>query len=403
MSLQPPTAEQISREGLIQAARDMAPMLREEAEGAEKAARIPAHVFDGLKSAGFFRTLLPKRYGGYEFEPGVAAEIVLELAAGCGSTGWVTSCAMSHQWMVAQFPTACHDEVWADGSDKMVVTCFAPSGTCERIDGGYRLSGTWNFASGSNYADYCFLSIRLPPGDGRDNPMPAFAVVPMADGEMVEDWDTMGLAATGSHAVTFEDIFLPDYRVLPIPVFASPKAPGKAIFDTRLGDFPVFSVGSHGLAATAVGSLQGALNAFTGRLGEWRAGALGPSIGSRVAEFQSVQMRVGHAGAALKAAKSMLFRQIEESRRTVYDREGLLDTDERIDNRIAQAYSIQLAIQGLEQLWGAAGGSGIRHQEIVQRAWRDAHAVSHHAFFNWDAASAMYGQHHLGLEPVGLY
>ena len=403
MSTQPPNARDVTREGLIQAASEMAPMIRAEAEKAEKAARIPEHVYRALIERGFFRVLLPKRYGGYEFEPGVAAQIVLELSAGCGSTGWVTSCAMSHQWMVAQFPVPCHDEVWRDGSDKMVVTCFAPSGTCERVDGGYRLSGTWNFASGCNYADYCFLSIRLPPGDGRDNLMPGFAVVPMSDAEMVEDWDTMGLAATGSHAVVLEDVFVPDYRALPIPVFASPEAPGKAIFDTRLGDFPVFSVGSHGLAATAVGCLQGALDEFTRMLEEWHAGALGPSIGSKVAEFQSVQKRVGHAGAALKAAKSMLFGQIEESRQTVYDREALLDTNERIDNRIAQGYSIQLAIQGLDQLWGAAGGSGIRHTEIVQRAWRDAHAVSHHAFFNWDAVSAMYGQHHLGLEPVGLY
>ena len=403
MTAHPPNAGDVTREGLIEAARELAPMVRAEAERSEKASRIPEHVYRALVERGFLRTLLPKRYGGYEFEPAVAARIVLELSAGCGSTGWVASCAMSHQWMVAQFPLPCHDEVWAERPDQMVVTCFAPTGNCERADGGFRLTGTWRYASGCDYADYALLGTRLPPGNGADNPVPGFVVVPMTDCRMVEDWDTMGLAATGSHAVELDDVFVPDHRTIPIPLFASTDAPGQAAFETALGDYPVFSVGSHGLAATAVGCLQGALAEFADMLREWRAGALGPTMGAQVADFQSVQMRVGHAGAALKAAKSLLFRQLEDSRGAIYDRGEALDTDARIDNRIAQAYAIQLAIQGLDQLWGAAGGTGIRHNEIVQRAWRDAHAVSHHAFFNWDALSAMYGQHHLGLEPVGLY
>jgi alkylation response protein AidB-like acyl-CoA dehydrogenase len=247
------------------------------------------------------------------------------------------------------------------------------------------------------------LGVRLPPEDGAGAPVPAFVVVPMTDCAMVDDWDTMGLAATGSHAVAADNVFVPSHRAITIPEFASAHAPGQAAFDTELGSYPVFSVGSHGLAATAIGSLQGALDAFTGALKEWRARAMGPSMGAKVADFASVQMRVGHAGAALKAAKSLLFRQLEESRQAIYERGESLGTDARLDNRIAQGFAIQLALQGLDQLWGAAGGTGIRHEEVVQRAWRDAHAVSHHAFFNWDALSAMYGQHQLGLEPIGQY
>ena len=160
----------VTREGLIEAARELAPMAREHAEQSEKAAKIPEHVYAALVERGFFRVLLPKRYGGYEFEPAVAARIVMELAAGCGSTGWVASCAMSHQWMVAQFPLACHAEVWAERPDQMVVTCFAPTGECTRADGGLRLTGTWQYASGCDYADYALLGVRLPPGNGAGQP-----------------------------------------------------------------------------------------------------------------------------------------------------------------------------------------------------------------------------------------
>jgi 3-hydroxy-9,10-secoandrosta-1,3,5(10)-triene-9,17-dione monooxygenase len=98
-----------------------------------------------------------------------------------------------------------------------------------------------------------------------------------------------------------------------------------------------------------------------------------------------------------------MFAQLEESRAAIMDRGEALDRAARVDNRLAQAYAVQLAIQGLDELWGAAGGSGIRNTEIVQRAWRDAHAVAHHAFFNWDALAAMGGQRLLGLEPQGPY
>ncbi len=394
---------EMTRERLVEAARALAPMLRDEAEGAEKARRIPDHVFAALIDRGFFRILLPRRYGGFEFEPAIAARVVMELSAGCGSTGWVTSCAMSHQWMVAQFPLACHDEVWRGGADRLVVTSFSPSGECVRVDGGFRIGGTWRYASGCDHADYALLGVRLPPESTGDNPVLAFVVVPMAECAMVDDWDTMGLAATGSHAVAADDVFVPSHRVITIPEFASGLTPGREAFETGLGSYPVFCVGSHGLAATAIGCLQGALDGFTSELQEWRARALGPTMGAKVAEFASVQMRVGRAGAALKASKALLFDQLEESRRAVYDRGETLDTDARIENRIAQAYAIRLAVEGLDELWGAAGGTGIRNTEIVQRGWRDAHAVAHHAFFNWDALSAMYGQHRLGLEPVGQY
>jgi alkylation response protein AidB-like acyl-CoA dehydrogenase len=82
---------------------------------------------------------------------------------------------------------------------------------------------------------------------------------------------------------------------------------------------------------------------------------------------------------------------------------GILSAAERLDNRITQAYIVRLALEGLDELWGAVGGAGILKTEYIQRAWRDAHAIAHHVSFNWDALTSMYGQHLLGLEPQGQY
>ncbi len=388
---------------LVDAARALAPMIRREAEAAERVRRIPEHVFAALRAGGFFRILLPRRFGGFELDLKTAVNVVLQISAACGSTGWVTSCAISHQWMVAQFPLRCQEDVWSDGADKMVVTSFPPSGECRRVDGGFRITGTWRYASGCDYADVALLGVMLPPMAQGESAVPGFVVVPMAACERLDDWNTMGLAATGSHAVVADDLFVPAHCSLPAQVFVLPETPGMVAFDTNLGRYPVFSLGAYGLAATAIGCLQGALDEHLRQLGEWQTRAIGGAGGAKVADFPAVQMRVGRAAAALKAAKALMFTQIEETRRAVMDRGELLGRDERVENRFIQACAVQLALQGLDELWGAAGATGIHHAQPVQRAWRDAHAVAHHAFFNWDALSAMYGQRLLGLDPKGAY
>ncbi len=385
---------------LVAKARALAPMIRREAEEAERVRRIPAHVFAALKESGFFRILLPRRFGGLELDLQTAVNVVLEISAACGSTGWVTSCGISHQWMVAQFPLRCQEEVWCDGPDKMVVTSFSPAGECHRVDGGFRITGTWRYASGCDYADVALLGVMLPPSSVGENAVPAFVVVPMSSCERLEDWDTMGLAATGSHAVVARDLFVPTHCTLPVSVFVAPETPGLSAFDTHLGRYPVFSLGAYGLSATAVGCLQGALDHHLALLATWQTRAVGKD-GAKVAGFAAVQMRIGRAAAALKAAKAVMFTQIEETRRAVMDRGELLGRNARVENRFVQAYAVQLAVQGLDELWGAAGATGIHHAQPLQRAWRDGHAIAHHAFFNWDALAAMYGQCLLGLEPMG--
>ena len=394
-------AGHVDGHGLIEAARALLPAIGEDAGSAEEARRISPRVYAGIKDAGFLRILLPRRFGGYELDLETAISVVVELSSACGSTGWVASCGISHQWMVAQFPLACQEEIWADGPDKLVVTSFPATGTCERVDGGFRIDGTWRYASGVDYADVALLGVALPAAGDGERTVPGFVVVPMSECGIAEDWDTMGLAATGSHAVVAEDVFVPEYRSLSAEVFVSTDTPGQTAFETNLGRYPVFSLGAHGLSATAVGCLQGALDRFAALLADWRVRGSGVGGGARVAEFPAVQMRVGHAAMALKAAKALMFSQIEDTRRAVVDRGALLDSNERLENRVVQAYVVQLALQGLDALWGAVGATGIHRAEPVQRAWRDAHAVSHHAFFNWDVHSAMYGQARLGIEPRG--
>ena len=330
-------------EDLVAAARALAPSIRESAEAAEKARKIPVQVFNSIREAGILRILQPRRFGGFEFEPGIGAAVSMELAAACGSTGWVAACGISHSWIAAQFPLQCQEEIWADGADKLVVTSFTATGEAERVDGGYRLDGIWRYASGLDHGDFLLLGIRLPDESETDKTIPHFVIVPIADCETRDDWDTMGLAATGSNAAVLKDVFVPAHRAVPVPEIGAGTAPGRIAFETALGRMPLLSVGANCLAATVIGCFQGAFEAYTEHLKEWRTRGMVVGGGALVSDYPGIQMRVGRAGAALKAARTLLFSQLEHSRAMAFDEGRPLDAAERIENRSAQAYSIQLA------------------------------------------------------------
>ncbi len=395
--------EQVTPDDLVRRARAMAPMIRARAEEAERDRVVPAEIIDALTRGDLFRILKPRRYGGFELDTMTGIRCSLELAAADTSTSWVYGLGVIHNWMIGLFPQRCQDDVWGGGAEPFTAGSYAPSGVCERADGGYRITGAWHYASGCDHADWGLMGVFFPPEDDGAKPMPGFVLVPKSDFTIDDTWNTMGLAATGSRSFVCDDAFVPEHRRITFAELNSGDAPGYRVHGSALYRYPMLALVAYYISTPAIGALQGALDGFIAdvRARTTRGAVVGGGV--RMIDFQAVQMRIGAAGAALKAARSMLFEQLEDSHRTVIERGELLDVSARLDNRITQAYTIQLALQGLDALWGAAGGAGIQLSEPVQRAWRDGHAVAHHVSFNWDALSTMYGQHLLGLEPRGQY
>ena len=379
------------------------PTISERAEETETARRIPMDLVDEIRDGGFFRLLQPRRFGGLECDIATAMRCVIEWAAADCSTGWVCSLGVVHQWLIAQFPLPCQEEVW--GGDPGTIACgsYAPAGECVPARGGYRVTGRYHFASGVDVTDWAIIGVFFPPEENGGEPVPGFAMVPKTEFGIEDDWRVMGLAGTGSKTVICENVYVPAHRRVTFADLASGNSPGYRALRSNLYRYPVLSLVAYGIATPALGCLKGALedylNAMNGRA---TRGALVLG-GQRVRDFQAVQMRVGRAAANLKAARAMLFEQLELSRAKVIDRNGLLTVADRLENRITQAKMVEMSVEGVEQLFGAVGGQGLHSSHRVQRAWRDAHAIAHHVSFNWDALSAMYGQHLMGLEPQGQY
>lgn len=393
----------VSRDELVKRAADLRPLIAAKAAQHEQERRISQDLFDEIRSQDFFRMYQPKKFGGLEYDARTAMRCVIEWASADTSTGWVCSLALVHQWLIAQFPIELQEEVWGDNPGNTTSGSYAPAGQCVAVDGGYLVSGEFHFASGVDVMDWVLMGVFFPPEEDGGNPVPGFTMAPKSDVEVLDNWNVMGLTATGSKTFVCKDLFVPEHRKVTFPDLVSGNSPGYQVLQSNLYRYPILSIIAYGIATPSLGALNGALETFLDVMNERVTRGAVVLGGNKVREFQAVQMRVGRAAANFKAGKAMLFEQLEDSRSKVIDRGELLSVEDRMANRITQAKIVELAVDGLDELFGAVGGQGIDSSQHVQRAWRDAHAIAHHISFNWDALSSMYGQHLMGLEPQGQY
>ena len=167
----------------------------------------------------------PKRFGGYEYGPAELAQIGFELGRACGSTGWCGTLAVCFGWMTAFYPLEAQQEVW-DNTDNLLAVSYVPTPKVEAADGGFKISGSWPWASGVDSAAWLILAAMLPGKDGL--PTLAWCLVPVSD--VVVDhgnWNVTGLEGTGSKTVAIDTpVFVPNHRVLPLGRIFSGKVPG---------------------------------------------------------------------------------------------------------------------------------------------------------------------------------
>jgi alkylation response protein AidB-like acyl-CoA dehydrogenase len=386
---------------LLSRARDIAAIVRARAEQTEAERRVSTDVFDRMREAEFFRILQPRAYGGFEYGFEVAMQVAIIVGAGCGSSGWVCSFAIMHQWLAASFPAQAQDEFWVDRG-AIGMGSYAPVGKAIAVDGGYRISGLWSFASGCDNAQWFFLGGMIPPPDNTGPPKPGFFLVPCADGRIEDNWHTMGLIGTGSKNIAATDLFVPVHRTVMFADLLTGSSPGSRVHDNPLYRQPLLAVFPYCLIAPVLGMAEGALADFLdmAKVRSTRGAVAGGN--NRMAEFGTIQQRVAEAAASIEAVRLLMFRDLEEIQETAARGEQV-SVDMRMRNRLDQGFCMRLLLQAVDALFPATGGQGIFRDKLQQRVWRDAHAAATHVSLNWDAVSTTYGQYVLGLEPKGQY
>jgi len=383
----------VTYEEAMRRASELVPFFRENAAACEKARKLTPEVMDALNRNGLLRYLQPKAWGGMEL-PFVAYYDMPEmLARGDISVGWTVHNLASHHRTVGWYELKAQEEVWGPNPDTCVASGIAfQQGRGVPVDGGVMLSGEWNFSSGTDHSDWNLLACVLREGDKPVDYL--FCLVHSANYEVVDDWHVLGMRATSSKTVRCKDVFVPGYRTISMQVARPGHTwPGLKYNSNPHYRIPISALGAHGIGGCLVGNARAALEIAID-LVKSRSTSY---QGARMRDFQTVQLRIGAAGAKIDAAHLLLRNDCIEAQR-LYEEGGALDVETRLRYKRNGAMAAKLCVEAVDLLHEMAGANGIYDHYPLQRAFRDQHAAAGHFSFSVDAQLPPWGLVALGGE-----
>jgi len=249
----------VSYDEAVRRARELIPLLREEAPKCEELRRLSSAVMDALNRSGLIRYLQPKVRGGMELPFVAYFDIPEMLSRGDMSVGWVVTNLGSHHRNLAWWEPRAQEEVWGPDRDAGIASGIAyPQGRGVPADGGIVLSGEWGFSSGTDHSDWSMLACIVRDHDQIVDYM--YCLLHRSQYEVVDDWHTLGMRATSSKTVRCKDVFVPAHRALSMYV-ARPGHmwPGTAVHRNPLYRIPISALGGHGIGGCMVGNARAAL------------------------------------------------------------------------------------------------------------------------------------------------
>ncbi|MDA1074416.1 MAG: acyl-CoA dehydrogenase family protein [Proteobacteria bacterium] len=350
------------------AVRALLPQIRERASEIETARRMPTDLVDALRKAGMFRMLTPKVSGGAEMEYPVSVQLLRDLARADGSAGWSLMIGCETPQLLALLDRATFDELYASGPDVMVGGAFAPKGSATRVEGGYRVSGQWGFASGCEHAHWLFGNCVVATDSASGNSLPEMRCMmrKREDWQILDTWHTSGLCGTGSHDIVLDDVFVPEQHSFDL--FG-----GTPCFKGPLFAAPLLQFALH-IAAVALGIAEGALEELTefAKAGKTRLYAR-----SSLADGELFQYRLGHAEADVQAARAMLNARVSDYWQRAHT--GDIPADYRTTIQQTEAWVVEMSARVVDACYTAGGGSSIYAGSNLQRRLRDIHTLTQHA------------------------
>jgi alkylation response protein AidB-like acyl-CoA dehydrogenase len=388
-------------EDVLGAIERILPRIRDAAATTERDRAVSAEIIAFIAETGVFRILQPKRYGGMEGSIRLFFDAIAAIGGACASTGWVCGVLGTHQWVIANFPEQAQDDVWGKTPGTLLSGTAAPGSVkAVAVAGGYRVTGTWRFCSGSNHAAWHFGGATIvDPAPG--TPDKAFFLLPIEDITLVDNWIVNGLCGTASCDGIADEVFVPEHRVLSIADMIAGITPGQQINSAPLYRLPNATVVALGIAAPPVGATGAALKAFIAdtQTRERTGGLMGDS--RKLWESPTLQLRVAESSAMLDAARALIDRDLEETERA--NDAGELTVDTRVRVRRDLSFGVRTCVEIMAMLYRSAGTEVMFPPNPLERTWRDVNAAAKHVGLNWDNLGTAAGRHLFGLDPRAQY
>jgi alkylation response protein AidB-like acyl-CoA dehydrogenase len=355
----------------IVTARAVAVQIRAAAEQIERDRRLPVPLVEAMARAGIFRLCVPRALGGGEVDAATTIRTIEELSRADGSAGWCAMIGATTGVISAYLREDAAEEIYGRSPNVVTGGVYAPQGRAVVVDGGYRVSGRWAFASGCQHCAWllggCVVlndgAPRLLPRGIPDSRLMLFRA---ADAEVIDTWTVSGLRGTGSHDIGVSDIFVPEARSVSLLT-------DRARHAGPLYRFPVFGLLALGIAGVAIGVARSAIDELTEL-----AGAKTPT-GSRrrLAERAAIQAQVAEAEAVLRSARAFLFDTVGDAWQAAVTQQAI-SIPQRALLRLAATHATISAAKVVDLMYNAGGGTSVYAASPLQRHFRDIHVVTQH-------------------------
>jgi alkylation response protein AidB-like acyl-CoA dehydrogenase len=352
----------------------------------------PAAV-DAIIGQDLLRLLLPKSLGGQELHPVEFCKTTEAVAMGDASAGWfVNQSNVSAATSAAAMPYEAAAAIFNGPADGLAWGVKHNKSRAVRVDGGYRLTGTWSYASGSRHTKWigAHSAVQNPDGSahirhGRPDDRSFLFLKEKAT--VIDDWKVLGLRGTGSDTYTVTDLFVPNEH-----------APARDAPEELREAGPLYAIRSTLLYATGfcgvtLGLARRMLETYT----ELARSRHSRASSNAMASNNAIQREIATMEAKLSAARAFLHEAIHQA----YDAAvaGDLNADVRMRLRLATTYGMNEATDVSVACYRGAGSAAIHHSEPFERRLRDALSASQHMQAMLPLIE-MVGRHIIGTENV---
>jgi 3-hydroxy-9,10-secoandrosta-1,3,5(10)-triene-9,17-dione monooxygenase len=376
----------------------MLPALRERQAACEALGRLPDQTQQEFVTAGFYRILQPRRFGGLELDLPTFFKVMTAVARGCGSSGWVLALTAGHAHTVAAlFPEEGQRDLFGPEGEFRAPMSLNGAAEAKPIDGGYQVSGAWSYVSGCEVGTH-FIGVTSVS----DSEQRLLVVFDRQDIQVVKDWNVLGMRGTGSHRVEVSEIRVPTCRTAPMALDGAGArgAPGRQVHPNPLyAAGRIASVLWGEMAAVAVGIARGALDIYESELRGRKSSY--PPFSARSAQPE-YQRHFGEAWALVGMADATVERIGQQymawARQEV--EAGIAFDDLRdAELRLLEQYATSLAADAVDLMFRTAGTTVTRATSPLQRSFRDMAMIRTHRAAQLDNGAQEFGEAKLTGPP----
>ncbi len=358
-------------ENLVTAAKNLVPMILANLDRIDSDCQLPVDLATAMAKEKLFGLYVPEVLGGPESDPITAFRVVEEISKADGSAGWCSFNGSAVTAASAWLPVETAMEMFGNPPDIRASGSARAGGVAKVTQGGYLVSGRWNYLSGVDHAKWLYLNCNVVEDKGPvtsedGSQATRVAVVPTDAGTVKVTWSTLGMRGTASNDAEFSDLFVPTERTY---VRGTPACHDGPLYNPQTALLTSWALA----AANALGMARGAMNAFI-----QMATNVGSTNSSTLMQDRpTVQTAVGECEAIIDSARTYVLDSVGAMWESQVEKSPDLK-DKTLRVRLAITHAIRQSVQAVDILFYAAGTNAIHQSTGLERFFRDLHVSGQH-------------------------